>query len=362
MTFAPAARAAGFKKCCMRSGLYDGNARDHTAVECLKGTDGPMLCPSCVHHVGLMEVGWNFVLHERRIGRILTVGAFIDESGNDGHSPVMVLSALVANVERWESFSDDWQAELAAPPKVKCFKSYDAAKCEGYFDGFTREQAEAKTDRLASVVLRHIEYGIVELVYTDEFDEIIKGQLYRPTRRLAREMKDPYFLLFYGLVKNVIREQLSRKAKVDFTFDDYNKIGRKCLRRINEGHFTRLLPDGYKDLIGRAIPGKDEEFLPLQAADLVAGQYRRFLSSVYSWSARNPVHLTSLASFGHQLEFRDFEPSTTIAKLWESKKIQKGPIDKEEMKALVAYINITWSVVVLSKIKAEREAKTEAND
>ena len=28
MTFARAARAAGFKKCCMRSGLYDGTARD----------------------------------------------------------------------------------------------------------------------------------------------------------------------------------------------------------------------------------------------------------------------------------------------------------------------------------------------
>jgi hypothetical protein len=131
------------------------------------------------------------------------VGAFIDESGNDGHSPVMVLSALVATAEGekkgWKPFSDEWQAELTAPPKIKCFKSYDAATLSGYFDGFTRQQAEIKTDRLASVVLKHIEYGIVELVYNDEFDEIIKGQLYRPNRRLSREMKDPYFLLFHAL-------------------------------------------------------------------------------------------------------------------------------------------------------------------
>lgn len=246
----------------------------------------------------------------------------------------MVLTALVATAERWKSFSHEWQAELAAPPKVKCFKSYDAAKLTGYFEGFTREHAEAKTDRLASVVLRHIEYGIVELVYNDEFDEIIKGQLYRPNRRLAKEMKDPYFLLFYGLVKNVIREQISREIKVDFTFDDYNKIGRKCLRRINEGHFMQLLPDGYKDVIGRAIPGNDEEFLPLQAADLVAGQYRRFVAARY---------------------FRDFAHSTAVMKLRGSKKIQMGPIDKDEMQALVAHINVTWSVVVLSRIKEERE-------
>jgi hypothetical protein len=285
----------------------------------------------------------------------LPAGAFIDESGNDGHSPVMVLSALVATSERWKPFADEWQAELDAPPKIKCFKSYHAAKLGGYFDGFTREQAEAKTDRLASIIPRYIEYGIVELVYNDDFEAVIKVQLYRPNRKLAREMNDPYFLLFYGLVKNVIREQVSRGAKVDFTFDDYNKIGRKCLRRINEGHFTRLLPDGYKDIIGRAIPGNDEEFLPLQAADLVAGQYRRFLSSAYSFPARSPVHLTSLTSFGHQLTFRDFEPSTTIAKLWESKKIQKGLIDKDELKMIVSNINITWSVIVLGRIKEQRE-------
>ncbi len=267
----------------------------------------------------------------------MTVGAFIDESGNDGRSPVMVLSALVATAERWKSFSDEWQTELNAPPKVKCFKSSDAARLEGYFERFEREQAEAKTDRLASVILRHIEYGVVELVYNDDFDQIIKGQLYRPTRRLAREWRDPYFLLFYGLVKNIIREQLSRRAKVDFTFDDYNKIGHKCLRRINEGHFTRLLPDGHKDIVGRAIPGKDEEFLPLQAADLVAGQYRRFTAAMY------------VKSFAH---------STAVIKLRKSKKILIGPIDKDEMRSFVAHVNVAWSVVMLSKIKAEREART----
>ncbi len=249
----------------------------------------------------------------------------------------MVLAALVATAERWKSFSGEWQAELATWPKVECFKSYDAAKLRGYFEGFTRGQAEAKTDRLASVVLRHIGYGIVELVYNDEFNEIIKGHLYRPNRRLAKEMKDPYFLLFHGLAKNVIREQLSSKSKIDFIFDDYNKIGRKCLRRINEGDFMRLLPDGYKNLIGRAIAGNDEKFLPLQAADLVAGQYRRFAAAVY---------------------FRDLGHSKAVMKLRESKKIQIGPIDKKEMEAIVAHINVTWSVVVLSRIKEERERES----
>jgi hypothetical protein len=265
----------------------------------------------------------------------LAVGAFIDESGNDGHSPVMVLSALVATGERWKSFSDEWQNELTAPPKIKHFKSYHAATLSGCFAGFVREEAEAKTDRLTSVVLRHIAYGIVELVYNDEFDQIIKGRLYRPNRRLAREMKDPYFLLFHALVRNIIREQLPCKTKVDFTFDDYSTIGRKCLRRINEGHFTQLLPDSYKDIIGRAIPGNDEDFLPLQAADLVAGQYRRFVGERYFGQ---PTH------------------STAVVTLRKSKKIQIGPIDKDEMQALVSHINVTWSAIVLGRIKAEREA------
>jgi hypothetical protein len=266
------------------------------------------------------------------------VGAFIDESGNDGHSPVMVLSALVANIERWKLFSDEWQDELSASPKIKCFKSYDAATLENYFKGFTHEEAEHKTDRLASVILKHIEYGIVELVYNDEFDEIIKGQLYWPKGKLPRKMNDPYFLLFYGLVKNIIREQFSRKDKVDFTFDNYNKVGRECLRHINDGEFTQLLPDGYKDIIGRAIPGNDEEFLPLQAADLVAGQYRRFIGARY---------------------FRDSAQSASIMKLRGSRKILSGLIEKLELKKIVADINVTWSVMVLSKIKEEREKESK---
>ena len=259
---------------------------------------------------------------------------FVDESGNNGRSPAMILGGLSATVDQWKLFSDEWYKELNNAPKVKYFKSSEAVRLDGCFKDFAREEAEAKTDKLASIAINYIKYGVIQLVYNDEFDSIIKAKLYRPKRKLAREMRDPYFLLFYGLVKNIIREQLRlRSGKVDFTFDLYNKVGHQCLRNFNDRHFRRLLPDGAEDILGRAIPGNDEEDLPLQAADLVAGQYRRFISSMYR---------------------RVYEPSVSVQRLRRSKKILYGPITKEEMEKFVAIVNATWSTMVLSKIKEER--------
>jgi hypothetical protein len=38
--------------------------------------------------------------------------AYIDDSGNDGKSPVFVLAGYVSTTEKWETFSDEWDAVL----------------------------------------------------------------------------------------------------------------------------------------------------------------------------------------------------------------------------------------------------------
>src|SRR5438128_1432834 len=97
--------------------------------------------------------------HLRRRRLILTrgeaFGSFVDETGNDGRSPVMILAALVATADQWKTFSDEWYKVLIGKtPKPLhkgkkgkiYYKTTEADGPRGCFAGFTHEEADIKTE------------------------------------------------------------------------------------------------------------------------------------------------------------------------------------------------------------------------
>ena len=68
--------------------------------------------------------------------------AYVDDSGNYQHSPVLVLAGFVASVEKWLEFADDWQRMLDMRPKIEYFKMNEAATLTGQFRDWSKDRRD----------------------------------------------------------------------------------------------------------------------------------------------------------------------------------------------------------------------------
>lgn len=73
---------------------------------------------------------------------LVSFQAFFDDSGSG--IPVFVLSGFVDPVYRWESFSGKWQVLLDESPKLKYFKTHEAARLCGQFSGMKAQQRNGR--------------------------------------------------------------------------------------------------------------------------------------------------------------------------------------------------------------------------
>ena len=191
--------------------------------------------------------------------------AFIDDSGSGGDSRYYVLGGYSASIEEWEQFSDLWQAELDRSPSIRYFKMREAESLRRQFSGWSAEARDAKVNALIDVIYscRLIEASIA--VPVKEFEEILRPEL-------PPDCSDPYLICFSCLVAAF--SMTNRYAgKIDFVFDQDQKNEKKArawypLSKVllhNPGFF------------GEINFWNDEDFAPLQAADLIAWQVRRAL-------------------------------------------------------------------------------------
>ncbi|MCA1593401.1 MAG: DUF3800 domain-containing protein [Acidobacteria bacterium] len=211
-----------------------------------------------------------------REGRLFAMfGAYTDDSGSHvNDNPLMVLATLVGEKATWDTFPDVWRAALDAGKRIDYFKSSEAATLTKCFAGFTKGEAEAKTDLLTDVTLKHIKYGIVIAIRWGDFIEIIQGcglTLKGAKKYLKRH---PYFICFHEVLARVgdIHLRNNLQAKVDFMFDEQGKDGERCKRLLNE--LKPDMPEALRNVFGGVYHGDDKIHRPLQAADLIAWQNR----------------------------------------------------------------------------------------
>jgi hypothetical protein len=212
--------------------------------------------------------------HERRERLFAMFGAFVDDTGNDQHTPFILLAALVAEKGAWNAFSAEWQAALDADKRIEYFKSSEANRLDRCFAGFTRGEAEAKTAMLTDIILRHINYGIAAGVMWNDFARILEPHRPKPGGTKRYFLKHPYFITFHEIVGCIGQAQvnLREKGAVDFMFDQQGKWYSRCKRLHDE--LKPEMPKPYRTIFGEVSEGDDKVHRPLQAADLVAGQTR----------------------------------------------------------------------------------------
>ena len=200
--------------------------------------------------------------------QVTVLKGFIDDSGSGGDSKWYVLAGYIGTVEGWDQFDQMWLDVLHEHPRTESFKASSAESRKGPFAGFTVEQRNKKIDRLIEVIGKCSRRAVCARMRQSDYNEIVKG-------KVPPLFDSPYYFLFptvMGAAVNIERFD-GRTESIDFVFDSDD---------THEKGVRRLLPSVYgmqsfHGCVANIIRRDDEEFLPLQAADLLAWQIRRFL-------------------------------------------------------------------------------------
>jgi hypothetical protein len=205
---------------------------------------------------------------------------FADDSGQ-GHGPVFVLAGFVASAERWAAFNVDWQAILDEPIpgkslKLEYFKTSEATlnrdgqfPATGQFAGWPVEDRDRVIRRLRTVAVTHAQFRVSASVPRGAYNHVIRGKLSKPA-------DSPYGPAFNSIALGTIGFQRRQgiSAPVDWIMDMHQGKSRAAVVRMHKQIKTRG-EDWARPLVGdEPMFRDDKQFLPLQAADLLAWHFR----------------------------------------------------------------------------------------
>lgn len=259
--------------------------------------------------------------NKRRRNRLLVMlQAFIDDSGNDGKSPVFVLAGFVSTAEKWELFSDEWDATLN--PKggfqmgiLKMNEVYRNRVRGRRYYGLSDAERDARLKSLIQIVNRHAMHGIVSVIPYGLYNRFIRGNFaLQSTTTLDR----PYFLSFFGVMTRLFQivDKLKLNDKIDFIFDTQDSENKSILMSEYE-RFISLAP-GNIGALSAGYPSfkKDEDLLPLQAADMLAWHIRKYYFQHHNGNdpTKHPsnVYLANL-----------FKQENDVLDLWDEKRLKE---------------------------------------
>ena len=246
--------------------------------------------------------------------RVVTIQAYVDDTGIDGRSTWFIFSALLGTAEDWASVSDRWRAILDESPRIGYFKMDEAVDCTGQFYGCSDKNRDYKLMRLAKVL--HGEYPFLEHTITTDVALVTKAL----KERTRKPLDNPYFWAFHNLIVaiGVSLLEVSYDEPFEIIFDDNPILGRRArawwpvTRAMAEPRLKAILP------VDPRLED-DKRSVPLQAADLTAWMSRADRSghNSFAWLRE---HLTGVSKSPHCVNLGSKE----IALMFDS-----GPLPSE---------------------------------
>lgn len=196
----------------------------------------------------------------------MPVQAFVDDSGGKGHTRHFALCGLIGHSEHWAEFSDEWRACLDTSPRIKTFKMREAARRTGQFREFSVAERDQRLRSLAQIInLRPkiTTYSVIDLeAHAATFAKRGKPQ------------RDPYFWPYQNTIMAVCHTlwDAGWRERFEIIFDEHVIFGPRVrlwypiIRKMMELTY----PEQASILPIDPMFRSDDEFLPLQAADLFA--------------------------------------------------------------------------------------------
>jgi hypothetical protein len=196
----------------------------------------------------------------------MLIQAFVDDSGGKGHSDHFFLAALVAEADAWTAFSTDWKSVLEAPPAIHRFKMSEAAARAGAFSRFSVHARDKKLRALANVINRYVKFLVWSGVKLADHDDDWRRQ------HAHKDMGDVYFWPFQTLIMGTCLDLWDHGVRQPFEilFDEQRIFGPRATRwyPMTQASVRHLYPDSASILPDAPKFGTDDDWLPLQAADL----------------------------------------------------------------------------------------------
>lgn len=190
----------------------------------------------------------------------MTMQAYVDDSRTNGK--VLVFAGYIASVPEWLAFSKDWQERLDMWPRWPAFKmseiaaSADAQRHEraGGFYRVIEDHARA------FVAIAVDEQALIQVVQELGFPDYLEN---------------PYITAFRAIFDFTaqLQHELGITEPIDFIFDERSE--KEQVRRGFEV-FKQTCDPAIRGRVGNEPRfERDEDYLPLQAADLLAWHVRR---------------------------------------------------------------------------------------
>lgn len=242
--------------------------------------------------------------------------AYIDDSGTKNDGPLMVLAAMIGPAEVWAKISDAWERELnfQAGGRIAYFKEDEAAHLNGEFRHWRAEARDAKVRRLSKIVNRTDLFGVWYGLDLDAHRSASKFS--RPLGDVKRHGgNQPYLLLLPTVLMAaaaVARDKFPEFKRMELIIDEQNVFSqdmnalypgmRETLGKVAGKELADIMP-------AQLMFRDDKEFLPLQAADMMAGTIRRVclndpaglravdLSAVKCWPGSQVINDKAMVKF-----------------------------------------------------------------
>lgn len=201
----------------------------------------------------------------------MPVQVFVDDSGGKGHSQHFVLLGLASNSERWMEFAEEWRDCLNQHPPVPVFKMREAANRTGAFYKWSEKGRDDRLRSLAQIINRHVEYVIHTTIDIEAHQ--------KTWAKLPKPQSELYFWAYHTVILGNCFDLWEHgwREKFEIIFDEQMTFGERA--RTWYPLFQEMMrlkhPDEFSVLPDSPIFGTDDQFLPIQAADLFAWCIRK---------------------------------------------------------------------------------------
>jgi hypothetical protein len=223
--------------------------------------------------------------------------AYLDESFDDG---LFVLSGYLATAESWAAFSREWEEMLPlgvrGPDGAFRFKMQEMAQ---------NQERMSRVPGFYRIIEKHVSIGLVFAMRVKDFVNgkkrlVVLNDRGKPIRIHGELFENIYMFTFNRLMhlfhQNRHLEDFQRlipfEEKVDFIFDDRSE------KKIIIGTWEEWLENNpFRDSYGTTPRfERDDDFLPLQAADFFAWWNRKWekegrtdFAKPFPWRAMRPL-------------------------------------------------------------------------
>lgn len=228
-------------------------------------------------------------------GEVAVFRAFLDESGTHDGSPVITVAGYVARPKAWREFVPRWNRTLKP---IAVFHSSECNGFHGEWNGWAREARDAKVKQLLSLLPSINGVGLAVGIVQRDLKEALN----------VRPHLQPYWPSSYeaccqwwiSIMLQRMQERGNREPlAIVHEENQYGNEAHSAYTYVRENH------DHFGQLISFSF-GKKSDFVPLQAADILAYEIHKRLQDIEG-NPRKSFEVMMKEEFEPEIRFYDKE-------------------------------------------------------